>query len=221
MHARLSTTLTAGLKVLLFVLLLPLSAAAQGPLTIEPVGSGWAATPEVKQTEVDHRAGTLVGGNVGWVADETFFVGGAGYWLANGSHDRQLGYGGFLMQWIGRGSDRIGFAAKALVGGGTGTITDTVTTYVIVPPVGGQPSQSRPQPVATRPVTQQLRVRTDFVVFEPQADVHVRFASWARLTVGAGYRFIGDYGNRRDAFNSDDRLQGWVGTLGVQFGGGF
>lgn len=207
----------------------PLSALAQGPMTVEPVGSGWAATPEIKQTEVDHHSGTLVGGNAGWIADETFFVGGAGYWLVNGNHDRELGYGGFLMQWIARGSERVGFAAKALIGGGTGTLTDTVTTYVVVPgpvpsPANGRPDQPRvPVPPVTRPVTQSVRVHNDFFVFEPGLDAHIRFNNWARLTAGAGYRFIADYNHYGyyDGYHDNDRLQGWVGTVGVTFGGGF
>ncbi|HZP48809.1 MAG TPA: hypothetical protein VFB07_09760 [Vicinamibacterales bacterium] len=215
------------LFALLVALGVPISAAAQGPMTFQPVGSGWAATPEVKETEVDHRAGTLVGGNAGWIADQTFFIGGAGYWLANGNHDRELGYGGLLLQWIGRGNERVGFAAKALVGGGTGTLTDTVTTYVVVSPPSPAPNQpGQPRvivPPVTRPVTQQVRVRSDFAVFEPELDAHVRFSDWARLTAGAGYRVIGNgnhYGYYDGSLNND-RLEGWVGTIGVTFGGGF
>ncbi len=202
---------------LALILLLPLSAAAQGPMTVQPLGSGWAAAPEVKQTEVDHRAGTLVGGNAGWVADETFFFGGAGYWLVNGSHDRELGYGGFLMQWIANGSKPFGFAGKVLIGGGTGTVTDSVITYV-VPPAG--PKADPRQPVRPVPVTQQVRVHSDFFVFEPQLDAHVRLSHWARLTAGAGYRFIGDYWGHYgyyDGYHDNGRLQGWVGTIGVTF----
>ena len=212
-----------------FVLLAPLSAAAQGPMTIEPIGSGFAGAPEIKQTEVDHRAGTLIGGTGGYILDEAFFIGGGGYWLANNSSNREMGYGGFVMQWIGRGSDHVGFAARMLIGGGTATLTDTVTQYVVVAPpmptsADGRPDQTHvPTPPVTRPVTSQVRVHTDFFVFEPQADLHVRFSPWARLTAGAGYRFIGDYWNHYyyGGYNDTGRLQGWVGTLGVQFGGGF
>ena len=38
-----------------------------------------------------------------------------------------------------------------------------------------------------------------------------------------GYRFIGDYWGHYyyEGYHSNDRLQGWVGTVGVTFGGGF
>ena len=197
-----------------------LSAAAQGPMVIEPVGSGWAATPEVKQTEVDHHAGTLIGGNAGWVADETFFFGGAGYWLANGNSGRELGYGGFLMQWIVNGSKPVGFAVRTLIGGGTGTSTTSVVNYVPVP--GPRPDARAP--VVTVPVTQQVRVHSDFFVFEPGIDAHIRFSNWARLTAGAGYRFVGDYWgyyNYSPGYHISDQMQGWTGTVGITFGGGF
>ena len=75
--------------------LVPLSAAAQpgsvatprtqGPMIVEPIHSGFLAAPDVKVTEVDRRTSELVGGYAGWVTDDTFFVGGGGYWLAIGT----------------------------------------------------------------------------------------------------------------------------------------
>jgi len=69
----------------------PLSAAAQsgaaatpvmqGPMTIEAIHSGFLAAPDVKITEVDRKTSALVGGYAGWVTDDTFFVGGGGYWM--------------------------------------------------------------------------------------------------------------------------------------------
>ena len=207
-----------------FVLIAPLSAAAQitqGPMTIEPIGSGFVATPEVKQTEVDGRAGTLVGGSAGYVFEERVYVGGGGYWLANGSSNREMGYGGFIMQWIAQANDHVHFAAKMLIGGGTSTLGSTVTTVVPTPPVDGRPPVATPAAV---PVTQVVRYHQDFLVFEPEADVHIKFNDWARLTVGGGYRFVDDYWyhyNYYDPLHDTGRLQGWVATFGVQLGGGF
>jgi hypothetical protein len=194
-------------------------------MTVEPIGSGWAATPEVKQTEVDNHAGTLIGGNAGWIHEETFFIGGAGYWLVNGNNGRELGYGGLLMQWIINGNKPVGFAAKTLIGGGTGTSTTTVVNYVPVPvPVPG-PRQDPRAPVVTVPVTQPVRVHSDFFVFEPGIDAHVRFNNWARLTAGAGYRFVGDYWGHYyysdPGYHISDQMQGWTATVGVTLGGGF
>src|SRR5262249_46045129 len=105
---------------------------SQGPMTIERIHSGFLFAPDVKITEVDHTTSGLVGGYAGWVAEEAIFVGGGGYWLANGSSGREMAYGGFIVQFFGRSSQRVGFGAKALLGGGEATLTDTITELVRV-----------------------------------------------------------------------------------------
>src|ERR1043166_9045012 len=91
----------------------------QGPMTIEAIHSGFLAAPDVKVTDFDHKTSPLVGGYAGWVTDDTFFIGGGGYWLAD-SHrsDREMAYGGLVLQWLARKDSRIGFGAKGLIGGG-------------------------------------------------------------------------------------------------------
>ena len=215
-----------ALPFALALLLVPRAAAAQGPMVIEPIGSGWVATPEIKQTEVDSKAATMIGGSAGYIANETFFVGGAGYWLANGSDSREMGYGGFVMQWFVKAGDHTWVAPKMLLGGGTGTLTSTVT-QLIPPPVGipyGGPnaaSQYVPQTV-----TSLVRVHNDFFVFEPELDAKIRISRLAQISVGGGYRFVsGYYGYYPYYYYGsspfDSRFQGWVGSVGVQFGGGF
>jgi hypothetical protein len=201
------------------VLLAPLTAAAQGPMIVEQVHNGFLVAPDVKVTEVDRRTSELVGGNAGWVFDESIFVGGGGYWLANRSADREMAYGGLVIQWLSRSNSRIGFGAKALVGGGRATLTDSVTELVRVnqpiPIVNGRPDLSRIPAPTFRTITTQVRTRNDFFVAEPEADVRIRLARHARLTAGVGYRVTGT--DHRD----DSRLRGAVGSLGIQLGGGF
>jgi hypothetical protein len=99
-------------RTLVFTLALaaltPPSVSAQppssGPMTIERLHSGFMGGPEVKVSTIDGRTSALVGGYGGWLTDDTFFIGGAGYWLANGSHDREMAYGGLVVQWLGRSS---------------------------------------------------------------------------------------------------------------------
>ena len=219
------TALCALPCALALMLLMPLSAAAQGPMTIEPVGSGWVATPELKQTEVDSRAATMIGGTAGYVANEMFFFGGGGYWLANGSNNREMGYGGFVMQWYAKANDHLFIAPKMLIGGGTGTLTSTITQYALPVPVPFDGRQNVVQ-VPPVPVTSLVRVHNDFFVFEPELDVKVRISRLAQLSAGGGYRFVsGYYGyypyNYYGSSPFDSRFQGWVGTVGVQIGGGF
>jgi len=183
------------------------AAQTQGPMVVERIHSGFLAAPEVKVTEVDHKTSELAGGYAGWLADDTFFIGGGGYWLANPRHsDHDFAYGGLVVQWLANRSERAGFGAKALFGGGESTTSQTVT--VLVPEVralNGRPTI----PSTTR--TEQVRFA------EPELVGFVRLASHLRLTGGIGYRFAGT--DRRDGFG-DVRLSGATGSVSLQIGGG-
>src|SRR6266702_4119933 len=190
-----------------------------GPMKIERVHSGVLVAPDFKVTRFDGRTSELVGGYGGWLSDKTFFVGGGGYWLANGSRDRRLGYGGVVLQWMGRSDETIGYSIKGLVGGGTSTLANTVTETVRVPNLrpndGGmlpiRPPQSAP-PFTTQTITTTIRTHQEFFIAEPEADAVIRLTKSLRLTVGAGYRLIAaEHGDQ-------NRLRGPVGTIGLQLG---
>ena len=57
-----------------------------------------------------------------------------------------------------------------------------------------------------------IRVSDTFLVAEPQANVLFRLTDWFRISVGAGYRLVG----ATDVL--EDRLNGFTGTVGFQFG---
>ena len=206
----------------LILWLVPLVAAAQsgggtavplsqGPMTVERMHSGFLVAPDFKFTEVDHRSSALAGGYAGWVSDDTFFIGAGGYWLASQSRDREMAYGGLVVQWFAHTRDRIGFSAKGLVGGGQARLSssviriqdlryfDRVHVEQVFPGQGGFSN---------------VRVREGFFVAEPEVDVRVRLTSHLRLTGGIGYRFIAAEG--RD----DNRLRGAAGSVALQIGGG-
>jgi hypothetical protein len=187
---------------------------AAGPMQIERVRSGVLLAPDFKLTEIDGRTSELVGGYGGWVTDKTFFVGGGGYWLANGSRDRRLGYGGVVLQWMARGDRALGYSIKGLVGGGESTLSRPITQPVRFPdlsPVDGRTGASR----QLRSITTSIRTRQGFFVAEPELDVLVRITGSLHVTAGAGYRFIA--AGRGD----ESRIRGAVGTVGLQLGGGF
>ena len=60
----------------------------------------------------------LLGASGGWITDDTFFVGGAAYWLVNPSSDHEMWYGGLSLQWLAHTQSRFRCAAKGLIGGG-------------------------------------------------------------------------------------------------------
>jgi len=195
----------------------------QGPMTVERLHSGFVFTPEAKITDFDHQTSGLIGGSAGWLAEEAFFFGGAGYWMPNGSNGRELGYGGFVMQWFVVGGDRFGLSAKALLGGGTATVLQTVTQVVGLPSPRDldrlTPAQ-RDDLVRAHTVSSNVRVRNDFFVAEPEVNARFGIAKHVHLTLGAGYRFAGNgwyyhYGG----FNHLERVSGAVGSFGVTIGG--
>jgi len=191
----------------------------QGPMIVERVHSGFLIAPEVKATEFDKRAKPLVGGTAGWVAAETFFIGGGGYWLPEKGHsDRELAYGGVVLQWFVLNGDRFGLSARGLLGGGSATLPETVTQIVAPTPVGrGAP----PTTLQPRTVTTTVRVRDDFVVAEPEVNARLAFSKNLRLALGAGYRFAGADWRRFRGFDRgrSDRLSGATASIGLQIGG--
>ncbi len=209
----------AGLRACLLVVLFPLAATAQsgappppgsgqGPMIVERVKSGFLVAPDFKVTEFNHHVSELAGAYAGWLNDQTFFIGGGGYWLANQSRDRKMAYGGLVVAWLSGADRRIGFGVKGLVGGGRATLLSTYgdffddhhgADYIVVP-----------API----VNANVRVREDFFVAEPEANVLVGLTKHLRLTGGVGYRLIGG------ARGSRTSLQGVTGTVALQIGGG-
>lgn len=196
--------------------------ASQGPMTVERIHNGFLIAPEVKATEFDRRAFPLVGASAGFVAQQTFFIGGGGYWLpSQRTDDRRLAYGGAIFRWFIADSSRFGFSVGTLLGGGEATVPETVTQviYPTLDPrtVRNPPPAALPQPQS---VTATVRVRNDFVVAEPEVSARVALAPHVRLTVGAGYRFAGTDWRHRGGFDDDAsrRLSGATATFGVQIG---
>jgi hypothetical protein len=190
--------------------------ASQGPMIVERVHSGFLVAPDFKITEVDKKTSELAGGYAGWVIDDTIFVGGGGYWLANQTRDREMAYGGLIVQWLARANERFGFSAKALVGGGRATLSSTVSDILRLSDndrtsIGriDQDDLNR-----ARIANASVRFRQDFFVAEPEVGVLLRLTRRLRLTGGAGYRFTAAEGR------NDNRLHGAVGSVGLQIGGG-
>jgi len=182
---------------------------SQGPMIVERVHNGFLVAPDFKITQVDKKAAGLAGGYAGFVIDDAFFIGGGGYALVTNTRDRQMVYGGLVLQWFGRANERFGYSAKTLIGGGTSESSSTVQLME-----GG------------RMVSERLRFRQDFFVAEPEVDAIVRLTTHLRLTAGVGYRFTGS-----GRFGHDDyrygpsglpasRLNGAVASIGLHIGGG-
>ena len=211
-----------------FAVSLPVVAAAQsstptvppsGTLIIERMEQGVVYAPDVRITEVDDRTAVLVGGSIGWMTDRTWLVGGGGYWLANQDDDLEMAYGGMIVQWLGRSSERIGFGVGGLAGGGYATLGSTVGEYFgDAVPAPGPWNRHRGLIRGGRGFSlvdadTQLLLSEYFFVAEPQASLVIHFARWARVNVGVAYRFTAGAGEL------DDDLSGASASVAIQFGG--
>jgi len=199
-------------------------ATSQGPMIIEQIHNGFLGAPEAKVTQFDNRAEGMIGGSAGWVFEEAMFVGGGGYWMVQSGHsDRELAYGGVVLQWFVHNGSRFGWSARVLAGGGEATLPGTVT-QIIYPPVP-DPRIVPPRPIPPPQLrTVNIRVREGFVVAEPEVNARIGLSKHVRLTIGAGYRVTGSDRRFRDGFDGDgfdrtNRINGATGTLGIQIGG--
>jgi hypothetical protein len=196
----------------------PPAGATQGPMTVERIHNGFLFSPEARATVFDKKVFPLVGGSAGFVAQETFFIGGGGYWMpSRRSDDRRLAYGGVVLKWFMANSDRFGLSAGALLGGGEATLPQTVTQVVF--PVDPRSGRNTPQ-VPPRTITTTVRVRDDFFAAEPELNARFALTKHVRLAAGAGYRFASNDWRRRSIDRGlDRRLSGATATFGVQIGG--
>jgi hypothetical protein len=208
----------AGGIAVLAVMAAPVLASAQtapaapalqeGSLVVETMESGFVVTPDFRFTEVDDKYGSLAGIRAGWLTDDRLLIGGAGYWLANGSADRKMAYGGLVVEWSLARSRRFGLSFGALVGGGSSTLGVDVLGF----PRGRFPHHRWPDTDPGEPETVRVGAREGFFIAEPQANVSLLLTRWLRLGAGVGYRLLGGAGQ------FESRLRGVSGTVSVQMG---
>lgn len=187
------------------------------PLLVEKIPTGVVIAPDFKATGIDNRFAQLAGAYAARVTDDTLLIGGAAYWLVNGSDDFRLAYGGLLVGWNAYRTSRVRFGARGLVGVGSATLGRNFDGIVR----GGRDSvirfgraQASPAPFRGAPIapTIHVRVADDFFVFEPQANVAVNLTQRIAVTGAAGYRAVA----ATDALG--EVLDGPTINLGLQFG---
>jgi hypothetical protein len=178
----------------------PTQPSTSGPMVVEPVESGFLIAPDFKVTRMDRTTGDLAGVYGGWVLDNSLLIGAGGYWMTNGSRQRDMSYGGLVVQWLGQTDGPVGFGVGSLIGFGDAKLTGTETFYV--------PGPTRQSPLV--PTTLNVTFRRQFFVFEPQAAAHVTMTRHLRLSLGAGYRLTGG------AEGVEGRLRGATGSVAFQ-----
>jgi hypothetical protein len=214
-------TIIAALAIPSLAVAQPGSAPTAGPMTVEHMKSGFYGGGDVKVTDFNHHTAELIGGEGGWMSDETFFIGGAFYGLVNGGNDDELYYGGLVMRWMVPVSDRVRVGAKVLIGGGEAwTSQSSVIPYATVnPDLRGRNVAPVAQPIL-RPVN--YRFNETFFAFEPEATASVRLAARVHLEGGISYRltssYYGYYGYGYGyGYDTNSHLGGLTGTFGIRF----
>lgn len=195
-----------------FLLLSPAAVPAQtppapSPLVVERVHTPFVVAPDYKVTDINGELGQLAGGYIGRVIDDALFIGGAGYWLVNGSRGEELAYGGLVVGWSMPQWAGIRFGARGLVGAGSGTLRRDITVVR-----GIRDRTIRFGEAATGPQSSTVRVlaRDDFFVFEPQVNAVAKLLPHVAVNVAGGYRLTG-FTNALDG-----RLNGATGNLALQ-----
>ncbi len=180
----------------------------KGALAVETMESGFVVVPDFRYTQVDDEFGSLAGLKAGFLTDDRLLIGGAGYWLANGSRSRELAYGGLVVEWSLARSRRVGVSFGALVGGGSSTLAVEATGF----PRGRFPGHRWRVPDTGAPPTFLVGVREGFFIAEPQVSGSLLLTRWLRLGAGVSYRLIGGAGRL------DSRLRGVAGNVSLQLG---
>ncbi len=178
--------------------------------SLETIQNGFVIAPDFKFSEMDGEPANLLGGYAGWLTDRKLFLGGGAYWLTSGPAGADLAYGGALVEWFARRSDRFNLSFRGLVGLGTGTVAIELDEFPGPAfPDHGRGGRGRHFP---HRFPSSARVDEGFFVAEPQANLSYTFTSWMRLGAGAGYRLIGA------ANGFESRFRGPTASVSLQLG---
>jgi hypothetical protein len=151
-----------------------------GNIRVVPNEDGFVFAPDVRFTEINGQAGTLVGMYGGMAYGGKLLVGAGAYFQVDGYNGRQMNYFGPVFEYRMFETKTIGLNAHALVGGGV-----SYGNYRHYPGPAPGP-YSGPY---------DYYYNNAFFVFEPEAQFVVRFSPVLRLQVGLGYRVTSGYNN--------------------------
>ena len=143
-----------------------------------PNEDGFVFAPDVRFTEINGQAGTLVGAYGGMAYGGKFMLGFGAYFQVDGQNGRQMNYFGPVFEYRLFETKTIGLNAHALIGGGVWYGNNCC--YPVYGPRYGPYN---------------YYYNNGFFVFEPEAQLVVRFSPVARLQVGLGYRVTSGYNN--------------------------
>ena len=203
--------LTAILAVLLLVAVSALPSAAQPQTLIQGgVDHGGFGGPLVRFSPIDGEPAFFLGGRGGWILHvrpgHSIVLGGGGFGLVNhvrtGTVDLrgrsqylQLGYGGFLLEYVNRTDNLVHLSTEVLIGGGGAALR--AGTFSFDDDVHDRFSQEHAFFVVEPAVSVVLNVTT---FFRAVAGVSYRYTSGIRLIDADGVAVVADDDVRGPAF---------------------
>jgi hypothetical protein len=172
--------------------------APQGPPPPQPVGSqnvrlvpnedGFVFAPDVRITDINGQTSTLIGAYGGVAFGGKLMIGAGAYFQVDGYNSQNMNYFGPVFEYRLFETKTIGLNAHALIGGGIAYGGCCLPVY----PPGPHYA---------------YYYNNGFFVFEPEAQLVVRFSPIVRLQVGLGYRVTSGY-----------NLDGVSGSISLQIG---
>jgi hypothetical protein len=169
--------------------------------TVGPSGDGFVLAPDFKFTEMNDRTTGFAGFYGGAVFAGRVMLGGGAYFQLDDYASEQMAYGGFVAEYRLFHESPVGVALHGLAGFGA--------TSVPIYGRGGRYGYSGYYGDCAYGYAYYGCPYDGFFIGEPEVRVAARFSDSLRLVGGIGYRFTSS-----DFY----RLNGLVGSIGVQFG---
>jgi hypothetical protein len=177
---------------------------ASSSVVVERVENTAILAPDFKYTNIDNVDGFLLGAYGGVLVDKTVFIGGGGYWMANGNDLHELGYGGLIVEWHFLRSKNASVSVGGLGGYGWARVPFSYAWDVCYPPGMQAPRHGGYGYCGYGEV--------GFMVGEPQVSAVFRVADGLSIAATVGYRFAAF------ASGQEDRLRGVTGGVSIRFG---
>jgi len=192
------------LTLTLLSLCLAAPALAQTDQTLlgDHVRNGFYGAPVFKISEVGGDFATFAGGQGGWIINNQFIVGLAGYGLIHPDRYRNMGYGGLLLGAMIAPHSKVHVGVQTLLGAGA---TDDDGDW------GWDDDWDNWDDGHGRHDGRHNGPDDTFFVCEPELVVRINFAKRVRVMFSGGYRFV-------DGSDQDSTLSGYTASFAVGIG---
>ena len=222
-------------RIIIFLMVLTIGAAkaedtapkSNTLIGFDKIHNGFYAGPELKAFPILNDIGAAIGGRGGWIINNCFSIGGAGYGLVSEVKSDNvnfryynnttsawqdtlmtgylhIGWGGLFLEYINSSSSLVHFTVNALVGGGNAGYSEERMHNMDNNNMWQRDGEFR------------SNNHTEFFVFEPGASAELNVTDFFRISAGVSYRMVSRMGTLGNLKASD--LSAVSGNLMFKFG---